>query len=83
MEQGERLLAALPPEATEQQQQDLSFSIRCLADGSRWREADPALVGRYSRAVREALADGRVTSEELERVLQLAAEACPMARGDR
>lgn len=83
MEQGDRLLAALPDEATPQQRQELIFLVRCIADASRWGEADPARVGRYSRAAREALADGRVRPEALESLLQLAAEACPMEPGDR
>lgn len=77
LELGGRTLSALPPAATERQRSDLAAGIACVADTSLSGEADPALVGKFSRAARAALVDGQVSLEELEGLLFLVREACP------
>lgn len=74
---GARVVAALPPGTSPSQRQALHRAFDCVARRAEAGELDEQRVGALSRACNEALADRRLTQDELERLRAMLAALCP------
>lgn len=76
-----RVLAALPADTAQATRDALRAKLGCAVEAAAQRRVGERVLGELARACREALADSRVSDEEMAAILAAAERACPPAEG--
>ncbi len=76
-----QVLGALPPGTPASTREALHAKLRCAVDAAAQRRVGEWAVGELARACREALADSRVSDQEMAAIFAAAERVCPRTEG--